>query len=109
MPCGLRPHATAVRGNEAVAEVEAEAGAPHGAGGLGAVAPTEKLRQLASVETDAFVANAHRRGRFIRGHRYRDRRMLRRVLHGVGHEIRDDLLDPALIPLAYHGLLGAHL
>src|SRR5258706_3471544 len=55
VPGGLRPHAAAVRRNDAVAEVQAEPSSGHVSRRLRPIPPAEQLRQLGAIEADSLV------------------------------------------------------
>src|SRR5260221_5486789 len=58
---GLRPHAAAVRCNDAVAAIPAEASSGDVSRRLRPIPPAEQLRQLGAIQADSLVAHAHRR------------------------------------------------
>src|SRR5919109_164334 len=95
----LGPHAAAVRGDDAAAEIQAQAAADHAARRLRAVAAAEELRELGAVQADALVAHADHRAALVGAHRYRDGGALGRVLERVREKIHQHLPHALLVPV----------
>src|SRR5256885_10799997 len=62
----LRPHATAVRRDDAVAEVEAEPGSGHFSRPLRPKSAAEQLPELGVIEAHSLVAHARRHAALVR-------------------------------------------
>src|SRR5258708_8233283 len=78
---GLRPHAAAVRSNDAVAEVQAEPSSGHVSRRFRPIPPAEQLRQLGAIEADSLVPHPHRPAPLVAPHPHPHGPALAPILH----------------------------
>src|SRR5207244_2881995 len=96
----LRPDAAAVRGDDALAEVQAEAFADDAARRVGAVSAAEELREISLVDAHALVAHLYRRVARVRRYGHCDGRAFGRVLERIRKKIHEHLPDSSAVPAA---------